>query len=83
MIGNSIIIINSLSLLPLTHLFVHFFYFYRGYLGPGGISEHSKYKGCTGGIHRYVDIQMFTNKLIYHHPTCLNLYDCQLVLDFF
>lgn len=56
--------------------------FFSGYLGPGGISEHGKYKGCTGGIHRYVDIQLFTNKLIYHHPTCLELYDCQYNIIF-
>jgi hypothetical protein len=55
---------------------------HSGYLGPGGISEHGKYEGCTGGIHRYVDIQLFTNKLIYHHPTCLELYGCQYVLHF-
>ncbi len=50
-----------------------------GYLGPGGISEHGDHEGCTGGIHRYVDIQLFTNKLIYHYPTCLELYNCQWV----
>ena len=26
-----------------------------GYSGPGGISDDGKYKGCTGGIYRYID----------------------------
>lgn len=49
----------------------------RGYLGPGGISEDSEYHFCTGGIHRYLDMKIFGYDLIYHHPTCLNLYSCR------
>lgn len=47
-----------------------------GYIGPGGISEHSEYKHCTGGIHRFIDWKVFTDQLLFHHPTCLEMYDC-------
>ena len=50
----------------------------RGYNGPGGISDHTENGFCTGGIHRYIDMKFFTWQLIYHHPTCLDLYQCQV-----
>eukprot|EP01034_Spumella_vulgaris_P021699 gene21699-27750_t len=49
----------------------------RGYLGPGGIAEHTNYEMCTGGIHRYIDMHAFGYKFIYHHPTCLDMYQCR------
>ena len=48
-----------------------------GYVGPGGISDNSRYEGCTGGIHRYIDMKVFSYTHIYHHPTCLEMYQCQ------
>lgn len=48
-----------------------------GYHGPGGISEESEYYDCTGGIHRYLDYKIFSYPLLYHHPTCLSLYQCR------
>jgi len=48
-----------------------------GYVGPGGISDDGQYEGCTGGIHRYIDMQVFSYTHIYHHPTCLEMYQCQ------
>lgn len=48
----------------------------RGYIGPGGLGDDGEHPDCTGGIHRYIDMQIFGYKLIYHHPTCLNLYKC-------
>lgn len=48
-----------------------------GYVGPGGISDDSRYEGCTGGIHRYIDMKVFSYTHIYHHPTCLEMYQCQ------
>ena len=30
-----------------------------GYTGPGGISDGGRYEGCTGGIYRYIDVQLF------------------------
>jgi len=48
----------------------------RGYNGPGGISDESAYSGCTGGIHRYIDMHAFGYLFIYHHPTCRELYAC-------
>ncbi|KAJ1434428.1 hypothetical protein B484DRAFT_446661 [Ochromonadaceae sp. CCMP2298] len=49
----------------------------RGYMGPGGISDEGRYEGCTGGVHRYIDMQVLGDKLIYHHPTCVGIYQCQ------
>jgi heparan-alpha-glucosaminide N-acetyltransferase len=49
----------------------------RGYIGAGGIEQNGDYAECTGGIHRYIDIQLFTYDLIYHFPTCKSLYQCQ------
>lgn len=49
----------------------------RGYLGPGGIAEGGNYEFCTGGIHRYIDMKAFGYKFIYHHPTCLEMYECR------
>lgn len=49
----------------------------RGYIGPGGIGDHGEHPDCTGGIHRYIDIMLFTDDLIYHAPTCKQLYNCQ------
>eukprot|EP00755_Sulcionema_specki_P014161 Sspe_Gene.55938::Locus_30777_Transcript_1_4_Confidence_0.692_Length_2199::g.55938::m.55938/K10532/HGSNAT; heparan-alpha-glucosaminide N-acetyltransferase len=31
----------------------------RGYLGPGGVSQHSRAFGCTGGVARWLDEKMF------------------------
>jgi heparan-alpha-glucosaminide N-acetyltransferase len=50
----------------------------RGYNGPGGISDNSENFDCTGGIHRYIDMKFFTWQLIYHHPTCLDMYQCRV-----
>lgn len=50
----------------------------RGYNGPGGISDHGENNFCTGGIHRYIDMNFFSWQLIYHHPTCLEMYQCQV-----
>ena len=49
----------------------------RGYIGAGGIEQDGDYAECTGGIHRHIDIQLFTYDLIYHFPTCKSLYNCQ------
>ncbi|CAM9234292.1 unnamed protein product, partial [Ectocarpus fasciculatus] len=49
----------------------------RGYIGPGGIGDHGDHSDCTGGIHRYMDIMLFTDDLIFHAPTCKELYSCQ------
>lgn len=49
----------------------------RGYLGPGGMAEHGAHEFCTGGIHRYIDMQVFGYDFIYHSPTCKQLYGCR------
>lgn len=48
-----------------------------GYAGAGGLAEEGKYEFCTGGIHRYLDMKLFGYKFIYHHPTCLEIYQCR------
>lgn len=48
-----------------------------GYAGPGGLSDESAHPFCTGGIHRYLDMKLFGYDFIYHHPTCLEIYECR------
>lgn len=48
----------------------------RGYNGPGGLANDGLYPSCTGGIHRYIDIQFFGYDYIYHNPTCKEIYEC-------
>jgi len=47
-----------------------------GYNGPGGLSENGSFSQCTGGIHRYIDMQVFGFSHLYHSPTCKALYGC-------
>lgn len=47
-----------------------------GYNGPGGISQGGRFSDCTGGVHRYLDLAVLGYERIYHHPTCIDLYDC-------
>jgi heparan-alpha-glucosaminide N-acetyltransferase len=48
-----------------------------GYAGPGGLAEEGAHEFCTGGIHRYLDMKLFGYWFIYHHPTCLEIYQCR------
>ena len=48
----------------------------RGYMGPGGIGNGGDYPGCTGGIHRYIDVSIFGEDHIYDDPTCSSIYNC-------
>eukprot|EP00981_Chlorochromonas_danica_P008112 scaffold2011_cov290-Ochromonas_danica.AAC.4 len=48
----------------------------RGYNGPGGRGDHGDYHDCTGGIHRYIDLMLFTHMMIFHGETCRFLYGC-------
>ena len=48
----------------------------RGYMGPGGIGNGGDYPGCTGGIHRYIDVKVFGEDHIYDEPTCSGIYNC-------
>lgn len=43
--------------------------FFRGYLGPGGLSENSSHFNCTGGASGYIDRQIFGSDHIYQNPT--------------
>ena len=43
---------------------------YRGYLGPGGLSDSSSHINCTGGAAGYIDRKILTVNHIYGHPTC-------------
>ena len=49
----------------------------RGYNGPGGRGEdYGDSPECTGGIHKYIDMQIFGINHFYGHPTCQTFYDC-------
>ncbi|XP_057309228.1 heparan-alpha-glucosaminide N-acetyltransferase-like isoform X2 [Hydractinia symbiolongicarpus] len=48
----------------------------KGYLGPGGIGDYGKYKNCTGGAAKYIDMKVFGLNHIYQGPTCQDYYKC-------
>ena len=43
---------------------------YRGYLGPGGLSDGGKYFNCTGGATGYIDRLLLGENHLYGYPTC-------------
>ena len=45
-----------------------------GYLGPGGLDQHSKYSNCTGGLAGYVDKIILTTSHLYKLPTQIKIY---------
>lgn len=52
-----------------------------GYLGAGGLWDHSSQYNCTGGAAGYLDRLIFTNYHIYPRPTCQKLYKCNVPYD--
>ncbi|GAB0094363.1 Heparan-alpha-glucosaminide N-acetyltransferase [Sergentomyia squamirostris] len=46
----------------------------RGYLGPGGMHEMTRYNHCIGGAAGYIDRVILTNDHIYQHPTAKKVY---------
>lgn len=52
-----------------------------GYLGPGGIYNHSTHFNCTGGAAGYIDRLIITIPHLYQRPTCQELYKCPLPYD--
>ena len=48
----------------------------RGYIGPGGISDHGDHSECVGGTHKWVDVSVFGEGHIYDEPTCTTVYQC-------
>lgn len=52
-----------------------------GYLGAGGLWDHSNQYNCTGGAAGYLDRLVFTNEHIYPRPTCQKLYKCNVPYD--
>ena len=42
---------------------------FRGYTGPGGLSEGGVYQNCTGGAARYIDVMVLGESHMYHYPT--------------
>ena len=48
-----------------------------GYSGPGGISDDGKYKGCTGGIYRYIDEKVLGEEHMYHGAAVVSVYGGQ------
>lgn len=37
----------------------------RGYIGPGGLSDHSKFYNCTAGISKWLDLTLFSENHVY------------------
>lgn len=52
-----------------------------GYLGAGGLFDHSSHPNCTGGAAGYVDRLIFGENHIYARPTCRKLYKCSVSYD--
>lgn len=52
-----------------------------GYLGPGGMDQHSQFFNCTGGAAGYIDRLIFTNKHLYSRPTFQKIYHSTLPYD--
>lgn len=46
----------------------------RGYSGPGGITDDGRFEGCTGGIYRYIDVQLLGEEHIYHGAAVTYVY---------
>jgi len=52
-----------------------------GYLGPGGLHNHSFSPNCTGGAAGYLDRIVFGEQHIYQHPTCQYIYGTTVPYD--
>ncbi len=46
----------------------------RGYTGPGGLQDDSRFLNCTGGAAGYIDRVVLGENHIYQSPTCNELY---------
>ncbi|XP_014681303.1 PREDICTED: heparan-alpha-glucosaminide N-acetyltransferase-like [Priapulus caudatus] len=53
----------------------------KGYLGPGGISEHSTYENCTGGAAGYIDRLILGVNHMYSHGSEKKLYQTATPYD--
>ena len=42
---------------------------FRGYLGPGGLDNHSAYSLCTGGAAGFIDREILGTKHLYQRPS--------------
>lgn len=59
-----------------------------GYTGPGGIGDFARHPHCTGGAHRYIDLQLWGLRHMFHATdaenrpisgaTCANIYKCDV-----
>jgi heparan-alpha-glucosaminide N-acetyltransferase len=47
----------------------------RGYIGPGGYADQSRYWNCTGGAALYIDKMVFGENHIFDNPTCKTMYN--------
>lgn len=52
-----------------------------GYLGPGGLYDHSSHYNCTGGAAGYIDRLILTPNHIYQRATCFWVYKCDIPYD--
>ncbi|KAJ8317982.1 hypothetical protein KUTeg_003073 [Tegillarca granosa] len=53
----------------------------KGYIGPGGLHDHSQYFNCTGGAAGYIDRKIFGDKHIYQSPTSKQIYNSTVPYD--
>jgi heparan-alpha-glucosaminide N-acetyltransferase len=37
----------------------------RGYIGPGGLTDHSQFYNCTAGTSKWLDLKIFSEKHVY------------------
>ena len=45
-----------------------------GYSGPGGNGDDGLYRDCTGGIYRYIDLQLLGEEHFYHGSAVVYVY---------
>ena len=53
----------------------------RGYLGPGGLHWNASFVNCTGGAHRWIDVQVLGDKHMYRTPTAMFIYMTSVHFD--
>ena len=52
-----------------------------GYTGPGGLSNHSAFRNCTGGAAGYIDRLIITDNHMYHRGSFLKIFKPSVPFD--
>lgn len=53
----------------------------RGYLGPGGLHWNASFLNCTGGAHRWIDVNVLGDNHLYRTPTAMFIYLAPMHFD--